>query len=309
MAKDQTMVILLFLVACCCLSSIVAGALWGTNVLCDKTNPESQMVGLDCPSVYESSGTPATTTGTTDTTTGTTDTTTGTPLAATDPRATVWATGQKLQGDPLEIGDVATPIPVNPKPTLPSTVVYTVSFDLKYASTGTTWRELLSSNWLGTIRRPMFSITGTAADNGGANKFIVIHQPASETTTTGAGVYTSKTYSPGVWYNIVFTVDATNTVKLYVNGTLDSSYTYPSALSWGDSQWWWRPTNAGVPSTDKSVQVANAYFWSSVLSTSDIAKLVIPATADPNVPTTSYYTSQPVNMGTSAYTKEMYMPY
>jgi hypothetical protein len=178
--------------------------------------------------------------------------------------------------------------------------VYTVSFDLKYASTGTTWREILGSNvWptgqTGSYRRPLFSLTGTAPNNAGANHFIVIHAPASVQLAAGygTGLFSSGTYSPGVWYNIVFTVDSTNTVKLYVNGTLDTSYTYSSALSWDSTPWYWRPTNGGVPSTDKSIQVANAYFWSSVLSSSDISKLSIPSTPDANVPTTSYYTPEP----------------
>ena len=53
---SQTTTMLVVLLVCCCLSSIVAGALWGTNVLCDTTNPESQLVGMNCAAVYESSG-------------------------------------------------------------------------------------------------------------------------------------------------------------------------------------------------------------------------------------------------------------
>ena len=54
--SSQSTTMLVVLLVCCCLSSIVAMSLWGTNVLCDTTNPESQAVGMDCPSVYESSG-------------------------------------------------------------------------------------------------------------------------------------------------------------------------------------------------------------------------------------------------------------
>jgi hypothetical protein len=53
---NQTTTMLVVLLVCCCLSSIVAGALWGTNVLCDTNSAESQLVGMNCASVYESSG-------------------------------------------------------------------------------------------------------------------------------------------------------------------------------------------------------------------------------------------------------------
>ena len=53
---NQTTPMLVVLLVCCCLSSIVAGALWGTNVLCDTNSAESQLVGMNCASVYESSG-------------------------------------------------------------------------------------------------------------------------------------------------------------------------------------------------------------------------------------------------------------
>jgi hypothetical protein len=54
--SSQSTTMLVVLLVCCCLSSIVAMSLWGTNVLCDTTNPESQAVGMNCAAVYASSG-------------------------------------------------------------------------------------------------------------------------------------------------------------------------------------------------------------------------------------------------------------
>jgi hypothetical protein len=229
------------------------------------------------------------------------------PVAAGDPRAAIWSTGRSILNAPLEIGDRPTPVPFSVGD-LPSSVVYTFSFDLRYESTGASWREIFGSNTvyptgpIGSYRRPLFSLTGSQADNNGANKLIIMHAPANvhlADSSFGAGIYSTQTYPPGVWYNIVFTVDNTNTIKLYVNGYLDSTYTYTSALAWDPTPWSWRPTNWGSPATQKSIQVANAYFWPSVLTASQISQLAIPSAPSPGVASTSYYMPEP--FGGSSY--------
>jgi len=57
--SSQTTMMALVLVGCCCVSAVTAGGLWAGNVFCDKTNPDSQAVGMNCAAVYERSPAPA----------------------------------------------------------------------------------------------------------------------------------------------------------------------------------------------------------------------------------------------------------
>jgi hypothetical protein len=57
MSSNQNVIIILVLCCCIILPLIIYGSLWGTNTICDKTNPEDQpWVGMNCAAVYESSG-------------------------------------------------------------------------------------------------------------------------------------------------------------------------------------------------------------------------------------------------------------
>lgn len=86
MANDNKMIMILLLVMfCCCASSLATGLTWWSNILCDKTNPESQIIGMDCPSVYKP---PASTPDTTPSTSSTPPSTSPAPGPATNPCAT-----------------------------------------------------------------------------------------------------------------------------------------------------------------------------------------------------------------------------
>jgi hypothetical protein len=56
MARSDFSGIILVIIVCCCMSSVIIGSLWFTNTLCDKTNPDAQIIGMNCAAVYESSG-------------------------------------------------------------------------------------------------------------------------------------------------------------------------------------------------------------------------------------------------------------
>ena len=269
--SSPALIIFIICVGCSCLFALIAAILFFTNTACDWFDGAS-WAGISC----EAAASPQSPQS---------------PAAAT--RSTVRSLGELLQGPSLEIGDT-NPIPLNNQPSIPSTVEYTVSFDLYYDSAGTTWRELLAPmSPSGQNRRPLFSLSGTDPNNEGANKFIVVHSAgAAGSTISGEGLSTSQLYPPKVWYNIVFTVD-TNTIKLYINGVYNTFYTYTSPLSWSGLPWFWRPTNNGIPATNKSIKVANAYFWSSILSESQISLLKVnPASS----PTTSTYMPEPYSM-------------
>lgn len=55
-SKSGSKVIIIGAVVCLCILLIVCLSVWASNALCDKTNPESQTVGMNCAAVYESSG-------------------------------------------------------------------------------------------------------------------------------------------------------------------------------------------------------------------------------------------------------------
>lgn len=284
MAKDRTMIIvILLLVGCCCMSSCISSGLWATNVLCDTTSAESQIVGMNCAAVYDSSA-PA-------------------PGSATDPRSTVWTTGQKLQGDPLEIGTAETPL--GTQPTLPTTATYSISMDLNIEQTSPNWRAILTSkdgpDWnadavIPNTRRPLIGITGANAPP--ADQIFINHTDSASayqghaldlngTRRTGAD------YTFGKWFNLTVTLDSAAKVgKLYINGTKKGEFTAAQPFAWPSPSTTWSWNSSAYGKTG-SIKVANAYFFSTVLTDAQISQLAVPSATTPGAPTTSYFTPEP----------------
>ena len=276
MAGDSMTIVLMICAACCFIMCVVAAILYFTNTACSWFEDVS-WVGVGCEEPSQDDSSPA-----------------QAPAPAPDPRSSVWSTGEKIQGAPLEIGTTSAPIIFTQRPTLPTTVVYTFSLDLWFESTGSSWRTIFSSGIppAPTVRYPALFLTGSAADNGGANKIMFYHD-------TGNGTWPGTTaLTPGRWYNLVCTMASDNTLTAYINGVNAGSYTYTSARAWSPDPFYWKPENAGDPSTQKSIKVANVYFWPSVLTSAQISNLAVPYIPTPGIATTSYYMPEPYTMGT-----------
>ena len=295
--SSQSTTMLVVLLVCCCLSSAIAGGLWGTNVLCDTTSAESQLVGMNCASVYESSGSSIA----------------ARPVVALSPKQTLLNSGQMLQGSTeLEIGTAV--VPLSTQPDLPTTGTYSISMDLNFAGTFPRWKCILNSSnggdWVNNgpaanTRRPLIGATGT--DAAPANQMLVNHSSA-ENAAQGDGLWTAppnsvRTNTPtpiGTWFNFTVTMDSS--VKkgiLYINGSKISEFTAAADFAWPSpsTTWTW-----GNDTYDKtiSVKVKNAYFFKKALTAAEVSTIG---------GTTSTYMPQPLSMGTSAYVKETYMPY
>ena len=60
--RKSNALLIIGLLCCCCIiiPLIIYGSLWGTNTICDKTNPDDQpWLGMNCASVYDASLSPA----------------------------------------------------------------------------------------------------------------------------------------------------------------------------------------------------------------------------------------------------------
>lgn len=300
MAQNQMMIVILFyIMACCCASSLFIGVLWGTNVLCDKTNPESQIVGMNCASVYESSG---------DLITGSLGTG-GSPAPAPTltPLQTLRQSGQAIL---VQETDISTSPPTFTAPTGIDTtkVEYTMSMDINIAQTGTRWRSIMNSGDPDyppgtTSRRPGVFITGSDTDHGApANRIHVVH---GSTEDNNKNVITTFTATPGTYFNLTWVVSQ-GKLTTYINGQPDSTGTTSASFTWGTTNAWkWNSYLTHYPNrtqnTIGAVKIKNAYWFNKALTASEVATL--------SGGTTSTYMPQPLTMGTSGYTKEMYMPY
>ena len=264
--SSQTTTMLVVLLVCCCLSSIVAGALWGTNVLCDTTNPESQLVGMNCAAVYESSG--------------------GSPAPATlTAKQTLLATGQAIQVAEQTIS-VATPPTITTQPTgITATGSFTLSMDINVSASVPGWVCVFGQG--PHPRHPGVWINNAAVPGG-----IRFHMGAA------AADYTSV-FTFGEYFNMTAVYDATSsTLTLYKNGVANGSttvasgqYTPPTPTNFE-----WNQQKVTAP----TIKVKNTYWFNKALTAAEVTTLV---------GTTSTYMPQPLTMGTSAYTKEMYTAY
>ena len=275
--SSQSTTMLVVLLVCCCLSSAIAGGLWGTNVLCDTTSAESQLVGMNCASVYESSGSPST----------------GSPgPEALTPKQILLNSGQVIVGETEVDCGGAGPKPFTTKPTgVPTSgkVEYTVSFDILVSSQGA---AIPAGVWghPDTLqdRSPAFFLYPS-----NSNKFHYVHKPQS----AGYSTLSTKTYTPGTYAN--FTVVANgSSLKTWVDGVADAVVTGGEPMQWSTSTEWIWNGSSNIPIG--AVKVKNFYWFNKALTDAEVSTLT---------GTTSTYMPQPLSMGTSAYVKEMYMNY
>lgn len=221
--------------------------------------------------------------------------------AATDPRATVWSSGQKLQGDPLEIGATVIPFTTSPTGYASQTTgaVYTMSMDLYIEKAAASWRCVLShepstgGDWplSANLRRPSVYISGNDANP----KDTIF--PAHNDTTGTNQILNSVTITYGSWFNFTFVVN-NKTMTSYINGVQKNTIISPNGTSmvWSlpEQPWNWNQgAYTATGSVSGSMKVANAYFWPSALTDAQIANLKIPTSPTPGVATTSYYMPEP----------------
>jgi len=264
---SKALPILIVLVVCCCVSSVTAGGLWAGNVFCDTSKPGDQAVGMNCAAVYERSPAPAPAPA---------------PAGPTDPRSAVWSTGQLIQGAPLEVNkSITAPIAFTtfPQPAA-GTPTYTMSIDINVAQGSTIWRAIMQNGAPGGttyVRQPWVNVVADAG---------ALRLEGGHTSMAGAG----QTLFPvatgfGTWFNYTFTVNST-AYTAYINGTQVGRYAYTAAEgppTWKAVQTWeWSGGN-----TLTSIQVANTYFWPSVLTPAQIAQLKVPSSPTPGVATTA----------------------
>lgn len=230
--------------------------------------------------------------------------------AALDPRATVWAMGQKLQGDPLEIGTAV--VPLSPQPTLPATVKYSMSMDLNIANQHSKWRNILSSNngvhdWdnannhvMPNTRRPLISLTGD--DYPPANRVVFHHADAAIPPIVPGIISGGGDFTLGQWFNLTIIVDS-KIQTMYINGINKGTITSTVDPVWPSptTTWSWNNTTFNTWGVNGSVKVANAYFFPSVLTEAQVVSLKVPTAASPGVATTSYYTAEPTRGGIEGY--------
>jgi len=269
-SSGAIIIVVMLVICCCCLAAL--GAAWYENWTC------SLGFGNSCSTTTSPSTVPTT---------------------PTDPRSAIWATGQKLQGDPLEIG-TAHDILFETNGAKPSgysgSVSYTISLDLNVAQLSNgTWRNIFEHGLRDTdptindfnngpgpnYRRPSMYITPGGTPNGSAPNS-VIHYVHSTTTNENLNVF-SQVIPIGSWFNITVTVGS-GTMTMYMNGapstfsvTQGFNVTITGAnFTWFTTDYPWVWNRLNYPQSG-SVKVANAYFWNSVLTPTQIASLAIPS--------------------------------
>jgi len=300
--SSQTTTMLVVLLVCCCLSSIVAGALWGTNVLCDTTNPESQLVGMNCAAVYESSG--------------------GSPApgpAATDPRASVWSSGQSLVSPETDLVTLKGTAFATKPGGVPNTtaliaaaptVNYTFSMDLKLSGSRpdalvqvfyhNSPQASSATAVANPGRTPALYIlnNGWAAGYKGCPHVAHIAEISGESWIAAPPNLPTPPVPDDVWTNVTVTASG-STLSMYINGNTTPIATAPALdghkLIWQPeadpaNAWKW---DCGGISAAGQMKIANFYWWNTALTAAQIAQLKIPATPTPGVATTSYYMPEP----------------
>ena len=202
-----------------------------------------------------------------------TGTPTGAPLVftastPTDPRSTVWSTGQMIQSAPVVISVATPPAPTNQPSGLiagGSVSSYTLSLDLYYS--GKQW-----SDWFGILEMGAYpAVWLTPKTTEGVGAFGVQTVPRSGYLDTN----NVRNVPVNTWFNLVAVYNvAAGTCSLYYNGTNVASSTpfgaiWPSPLP--------RMVFNSRGHTETTVKVANIYWWNSALSDAQAAQLVIPA--------------------------------
>lgn len=233
-------------------------------------------------------------------------------LSPTDPRQTLWTSGQKIQSDPLDLSTVK-----NAKwttfPTVPSTaadiaasptVKYTYSMDIflkgTRQDTGATmlWyhnnqNSAYANHPANPGRIPCFWILSnnwTAGFKGVPHTAHVCTGDSSEVWVAGPASTPAKAVPDDTWTNVTVVAD-TNKITIYVNGVSVATATAGN-MEWqtcAADAWYW---NAGNINTG-DIKVANFYWWNTPLTDVQVSQLVVPSTATSSVATTSYYVPEP----------------
>lgn len=275
MPRNQSAIIILVLCCCCfIIPLIIYGSLWGTNTICDKTNSEAQpWLGMNCAAVYEGSAA------------------VGTPgQAALTPKQTLLNSGQAIQVAEQTIS-VATPPTITTQPTgITATGSFTLSIDIN----------------MSTLPAGLVRVIGQGVHPGHPGlwlfpagsgavwiRFHVGNSALDLVTGTAPPVYNT-------YYNITAVYDApSTTATLYYNGVSKSSSTSIVPAGYAPptpTNFIWNQQNMTSP----TIKVKNTYWFNKALTAAEVSTLA---------GTTSTYMPQPLTMGNSGYTKEMYTPY
>jgi len=256
--SSQSTTMALVLVGCCCVSSVVAGGLWAGNVFCDKTNPDSQTVGMNCAAVYERSPAPAPAPKSpAPAPAPTTPTTT--------PTSSLIASGTALQVSEIDLG--AASVPATNKPTLtigPVTTGFSLSMWVKLPATVTpgVWWTLFAMDGHAVTLIP---------DTGTPTLWEIVFS-----TTGPAGTNWSYMYrlTPGTSYRLGFVVSPPSAPTFYLNG--GSGMTGSNMIGTGavshsstGSDARFNPNNSPLT----GIKVKNAYYFGKSLTASEMALL------------------------------------
>lgn len=257
------LIIALFLLICVPL--IIYLSLWGTNTLCDTSNPDKQSwIGVDCQSVYEGSSTPA-------------------PSPSSTPLQTLLKSAQAIQVSEKDIsaGNVA---PTNRNPTLPTVPTYTLSMDVFIEKGATSSRNLIENtdvapDWLGNpatganagiIRRPMIYVAPSGVSWTGQNHICAEHF----TTNNGqAGICTTEPAPLGAYFNLVMIADnSSKKLAVYINGANKGEAAASGNFSWSaTNNWILGNPGYGHKTSDGALKVKNVYLFPKILTAAEIA--------------------------------------
>jgi hypothetical protein len=239
----------------------------------------------------------------------------GVSPAATDPRTKVWKKGQKLVSRPVEIVKDLTGVkklPIQPK--LPSSVIYSISFDIyleKYSDKN--WAEIVSSGsgdtWDGTkllreVNQPLLSIAPNNTDPkfDHQKQLLVRHLDDLDTIenldgngeqgfgTEGVTRSNQATIPLKTWTNIVIRIDGDKKKQeTYIDGELGGVGTFKRTPTWAKTKDNWTFGTAWQYAGDcESIKIANMYFFDTYIANDDIPYLKIPSSPTNGVYSTKY---------------------
>jgi hypothetical protein len=242
--------------------------LWGTNTICDTSNPDKQSwIGKDCPSVYAGTGTPA-------------------PSPSVTPLQTLRNSGTKLEPAELDIGALTAPKAVTTQPTgLTGAANFTISMDLNIEKEPATWVDILQnvtgSTWPldSNNRKPLIHLSGLGS--GYTSRSVIMslnNKPAAPYGWGDNNFWVDSaenngwTFTPGTKFNFTATHDATTrNIAVYIDGVKKNEKNMGTAMVWAaTNNFTWRPTTGGGAGY---IKVNNAYFFKKVLTQAEITTL------------------------------------
>ena len=232
--------------------------------------------------------------------------------AATDPRSSVWSSGQSLVSAPTDLFTLKGTTFATKPTGVPNTaaliaaaptVNYTFSIDFKLAGTrpdtGATQIFYHVSSSTG-VRTPTLFILSNNWGAGYKGCPHVAHaaQPSGEGWMAAPPNHTTPPVPDDVWTNVTVTA-SDKTVSMYINGSTTPITTgiVPNngTLIWQPepdpaNAWKW---DCGPITATGQMQIANFYWWNTALTTAQIAQLKVPSSPTTGVATTSYYMPEP----------------